>query len=131
MLKQLVDQAKAGEIAIVTSTLAIAEVTSCGLDDEAEQKRLIREFFENDYIHVRAVDRRIAESAASISRIHRLKPPDAIHVATAIRWGVYSLQTYDGEGGKPRKLLSYNGLIGNPSLRIEVPKIYSRPGDLF
>jgi hypothetical protein len=31
------------------------------------------------------------------------------------------LQTYDGENGDPKKLLAFDGLIGVPALKIELP----------
>jgi len=124
----VVEQAKSGEIVIVASTLIIAEVVK--LDhlseqgvDIAEQAERIRLFFENDYIKFRAVDRRIAEEAAAISRQHRIKPPDAIHLATALQCGCTSFQTYDGEDGGNRRLLGFDGVIGSPPLKIEVPRV--------
>jgi predicted nucleic acid-binding protein len=71
---------------IVTSAFTMAEVvklTNLNLLDEDAERR-VTEFFENPYISVRNVDRFVAEAARPIVRKHGIKPPDAIHVATAI-----------------------------------------------
>lgn len=129
-LRAIVKAAEGGGLVLIASTLVIAEVTkindpSISATDQAE---LIRKFFENDYIRVRAVDRRTAEEAADISRQTGLKPADAIHVATAIRWKCECLQTYDGEKGGSNKLLAFDGRIGSPPLKIELPVL---PPKLF
>ena len=114
-----------GEIVFVASTLVIAEVTKIKdpSTTAAEQSKLIREFFENPYIQVRSVDRLIAEHAREISRQYGLQPSDAIHIATALRYKCSCLQTYDGEQGNPKKMLAFDGKIGTPGLKIELPKL--------
>lgn len=79
--------------------------------------------FKNPYIVVKSVDRFTvtAERAAEITRQHGIKPPDAIHVATAIRWQCECLQTIDGLEGGRKKLLTFDGKVEVPSLKIEVP----------
>lgn len=129
-LRRLVQAAKDGEIVFVASAMVIAEVVKIDKDSPAtfaDQAKKIREFFENDYIKVREVDRRTAEDAQAISRKFGLKPPDAIHVATALRWKCRSLQTYDGEKGEAKKLLAFDGLIGVPALKIELPSYVAKP----
>lgn len=125
MLWAIAKAAEAGDLVLVASSLVIAEVIK--IDDPSrsaqDQAALIRRFFENDYIKIRAVDRRTAEDAAEISRTTGLKPPDAIHVATAIRWKCECLQTYDGEQGGHNKLLAFDGRIGTPPLKIELPAL--------
>lgn len=125
ILRQILQLAKDKEIVFVMSPLIIAEVVKLEDNsiDAATQAKTIREFFENDYFAPRALDRRTAEESAEITRRFGLKPPDAIHVATAIRAKCYSLQTYDGEQGEARRLLRFDGLIGTPALRIELPTL--------
>jgi predicted nucleic acid-binding protein len=125
LLRQILNLAIDGEILFVASALVIAEVVKINDPsiNSAQQSKLIADFFQNPYIRVRSVDRLIAEEAREISRVHGVKPADAVHIATAIRYKCYSLQTYDGESGKRKKLISYDGQIGIPALKIEVPKM--------
>jgi predicted nucleic acid-binding protein len=100
---------------IVTSAFTMAEVvklTNLNLLDEDAERR-VTEFFENPYISVRNVDRFVAETARPIVRKHGIKPPDAIHVATAILSKADVLHTFD------QTLLRLNGKIDG--LRIEEP----------
>ncbi len=128
VLDSIIEQAKSGDVVLVASALVLAEVSK--LNDpnatrEEEAKRILR-FFENDFIKVRNVTRSIAEHAADVTRLHSIKPSDAIHVATALAAKCISLQTYDGVQGGRGKLIALDGKIGNPSLRIEVPRIVSK-----
>ena len=75
----------------------------------------IRDFFENDFVTIRNVDRLIAERAGEFVREHNLKPPDAIHAATALSFKCDCLHTYD------KKLLRLDGKIGWPTLSIKAP----------
>ncbi len=123
VLREVLRDAESGTIVLVASALVIAEVVKLENSSEpaAKQADLIRDFFENDYIHVRALDRAIAEEAVKISRTHGIKPPDAIHIATALRWECSCLQTYDGEDGDSKKLLAFDRKIGWPALPIALP----------
>ena len=123
-LKTIIRDAQAGSLVLVVSTLVIAEVVKLNVSTESEQKqaKLIQDFFENDYIELRTIDRLTAELAAKISREYGLKPPDAIHTATAIRHECKCLQTYDGEQGCHSKLLAFDGKIGWPTLAIKLPE---------
>lgn len=118
-LRAITDAAERGEVRIVTSALTLVEVSKLNnleLLPEWTEQRVI-EFFENEYISVRTVDRFVAAMARPIIRGHNLKPPDAIHVATAIMARVNVMHTYDGE-----KLLPLTGRIHQPPLRIEEPQ---------
>jgi predicted nucleic acid-binding protein len=90
--------------------------------DLLEDAKKIRSFFNNDYISVYQVDRGIAEKAAEISREYNLTPPDAIHIATAIKRPCLHLQTYDGEQNRRGKLLRFHNKIGYPLLQIIKPQ---------
>jgi predicted nucleic acid-binding protein len=122
-IQELENQAKSGKLIIFTSTLAIAEVVKLkehGELTEAE-RHLISGYFRNKFVRVVPVDRVIAKSAADIVRVHSLKPPDAIHVATAIRTVCCVLFTYDGDGGDSTKMLGKNEMIGLPAIPIKRP----------
>ena len=117
------DRASKGEIIIVTSALTITEVNK--LPDSKtipeEQSRKILDFFENEYIAIRPVDRATAEDAHGLTRTHGLTNADAIHVATAIRNKVSVFYTYDASKGRRKGLLKHNLKVGVPPLRIEKP----------
>jgi predicted nucleic acid-binding protein len=115
-------EAKAGELEIFVSVLVIAEVVNSrthGKMTDADT-RAIAKYFRNKYIKIVPVDRPVATAAADIVRNHDLKPPDAIHVATAIRTKCEVFYTYDGGGGA-RGLLDCDGNIGIPALPIKRP----------
>ena len=94
--KALIDLAKANGLKIVTSAITIIEVNGPKPRTE-EQSRKILDFFQNSYINVYAVDRRIAECAHVLVQKHSLTNLDAIHVATASLSKSNVLYTYDGK----------------------------------
>ena len=110
--------AKAGKLYIFASSLAIAEVVKLreygDLSDEQSHK--ISVYFHHKFIRIIPVDRVIARTAAEVAReLSSIKPPDAIHNATAIRCRCSVMYTYDDS------LLKKNGLAGSPSLAIKRP----------
>lgn len=109
--------AERGELVIVTSSLAIAEVVKLRHHDpiprQAAEK--VRMFFRQPYIIVRELDRFLAESAQSMVWDFGIDPKDAVHVATAVAVGVEQLDTFD------EKLIGKSGQIGNPPLVIGRP----------
>jgi predicted nucleic acid-binding protein len=120
-LKAILDFAAADGVVIVTSALTIAEVVKidCGNAQSAQMTKdatTIRQFFENDYLAIKNVDRGVAERASEIVREHGIKPPDAIHVATALVSRCDHLETYD------ERLIRLDGKVGWPTLRISVPR---------
>jgi predicted nucleic acid-binding protein len=118
ILEAIVQSAERGEARIVTSALTLAEVSklnNLGLLPEWKEKLIVK-FFENEYIAVRNVDRVTSEHARPIIRNHALKPPDALHVATALLARVDVLHTYD-----TTHLLPLDKKVGQPPLRIEEP----------
>ena len=124
-LEYITDEAAAGRIQIIKSTMAIAEV--CYLnrhaDDEQTEKdaELVARFFDNEYITVVQLSRTIAEEAARINRQHGAKPADAIHLATALAADAQIVHTYDN-----KRLLKLDGKVGNPPLTITTPDSVSQ-----
>jgi len=92
------------------------------LELPAEQAEEVQSFFEHEWIAVVTVDRPIAERARELVWNHRVKPKDAIHVATALDSGVEQFDTYDGP------LTDLTGKIGKPALIIGKPNL---PESLF
>lgn len=116
--RKLLDEVERGKIRLFTSTFTFAEVTK-GSDQDLDLR--IEQFFENDYIIPVAVDRLVAEDARRlIWRIRdevdkKLKPADAIHLASARRADVDVLVTFDS------RLLGLNGKLEDLP-RMEEPK---------
>jgi predicted nucleic acid-binding protein len=112
-LELLGNRIESGELILVASTLCITEVGrgKSGRSLTAKQLKTIQGFFENSYIDMYPVSRRIAEHAAEIARRHQQKPSDAIHLATAVLSDepIHQFHTYD------RKLLNLNGKL-TPSM---------------
>jgi predicted nucleic acid-binding protein len=86
---------------------------------EAEEKieEMIRQFFENEYISIRNVDRFVAERARPLVRKCGVKPADAVQLATAILVDAHVMETYDS------KLLKLSGLDEITGLRVQEPHL--------
>jgi predicted nucleic acid-binding protein len=96
--REIVHQAARGESRIVTSALTFIEVVHLGnrLEITAEAEEKLTGFFEQEYLSVINVDRRVGELARRLLwRYEDLKYKDAIHVATAVHRQVPLLETYD------------------------------------
>lgn len=103
----IIASAERGEIEIIVATMATVEVAYLeGLSDEDSEAK-IRELFGRDYITPVAIDMRVAAISRGLIRKYRtgprLKPPDAIHLATAMQWRIPVLETTDPD------LLRLNG----------------------
>ncbi len=94
---EIIEHQRQGVREIVTSVLAEAEVAHLGADiSHSDAEAMIKEFFGRLYIVRVPVDRFIAEEARRLVRSHSgLKALDAVHIATALRWKVPLLETFD------------------------------------
>ncbi len=130
MCREVIEAAKKGNIEILMSALCLAEVCKNPALVQSQTTDKIAAFFERDFIFVINVDTAIGEKARELMMggFAKLKPPDAIHLATALLSpGVEELHTFDG------KLLDMNGLLKNPSgepLKICKPG-HGAPAPLF
>jgi len=95
--QHILEDAENGSVEIVTSTLTIAEVIKPKGSTilTLQQEEFISSFFLHEYILTYDVTRAIAESARKLSREHKLRPPDAIHLATALAAEVDIFQTWN------------------------------------
>jgi predicted nucleic acid-binding protein len=90
-----------------------------GVDDAEAEKKII-EFFGRSYVVRAAVDLNVAEKARYLVRTYKIKPPDAVHVATALVHNVPIMETFDGN------LVEISGKEGSPLLVIRTP-LYEGP----
>ena len=105
IVSPLVDAARAAEFTIVTSTLSLAEVAYVrrelreGLDPKVEDG-IDNMFRDESLLTLVEYDQEIGADARrlirrTVSEDKRLKPADAIHLATAIAVGASVLYTFD------------------------------------
>ena len=98
------NSARSGTYEIWTSTMSYVEVFRIKAEEgkpkpyNASVLDKIEEMFEQDFVKLVPVDVEVAKLARRLLREHdKLKKrPDAIHLASAIRWSVEELHTYDG-----------------------------------
>ena len=82
-----------------------------------EDAEKIRRYFLRSYISIRTFDRPTATIARQLIWDHGLQTRDAMHLATAIRWKLPLLETFDvGD------LVSLSGKVGNPAIEIRLPR---------
>ena len=114
----IIRQAEAGILEIAVSEMAKAETAYLeGLSD-AQSELLIREFFSREYIIPISIDDPVSAIARDLVRKYRslkLRPPDAIHLATAILWRIPVLETTDSD------FLQLDQLEGNPLVTVRKP----------
>ncbi len=60
-----------------------------------DKARILNNFFRRSFLRVLNVDRAIAERAQRLVWESNIKPKDAIHVATALRYKCQMLETFD------------------------------------
>jgi predicted nucleic acid-binding protein len=102
---------EAGTTRPLTSAFTLAEVVRHGqrrLNGQA--LAMIDGFFNQPWIRVVALDRNVSTEARRISWEYGLKPPDAVHIATAVFYGAKALFTYDDQ------ILELDGAVPNLSI---------------
>lgn len=115
-----------GKSLLYTSTASMVEVIRAEENDKIaipyEIKDKLRELFEEPYIIPIPLDAARASEARELRWGHPwLRTLDAIQVACAIYAKVDVMHTYDGLT-KPNGILTLNGLVGSPPLKIVVPQ---------
>jgi predicted nucleic acid-binding protein len=118
--------ASKGDVHIYTSTATFVECVWVKTITDPTGKlnklspnheEVIKKYFMRTYIRPIICDRPIAESArALLWQYPRLKPKDAIHVASALSQQVEVMHSYDNDD-----LVVLNGKIGSPPLKICYP----------
>jgi predicted nucleic acid-binding protein len=117
-----------GESLILTSVLTRIEVLESTLSND--QKEMFQRALRRPSIQSASCDMRVADKAHQIRDFYQLQgkklhTPDAIHLATAIIYGVDVLYTFDGAGkntGRKVKLVPLSGNVAGHNLRVEIPQ---------
>jgi predicted nucleic acid-binding protein len=96
MCRETLKRAEAGEYEIATSAFTLAEVCKRPLDP-ASPARNLAAFFEQPYILLIPVDMQVGRHAQQlqVAGLAGIKPPDAIHIASATVWNIPVFQTFD------------------------------------
>ena len=113
--EHILTRAENGDFLIYISALTLVEVHKKRRHErltEQEDEEILA-FFENKFIVVVEVDRKIGEQANGFCREYGLSPADAIHLACALRAGCDALLAWDD------KLVAVN----HPCIRCEQPQI--------
>lgn len=105
MCRQVLRQAESGTLEIVTSAFTLAEV--CKKGDVRSGAENLPAFFDQDYILLVSVDDQIGRRAQALQQagLSGLKPPDAVHLASALIANVSAFHTFD------QKLLNLDGKL--------------------
>ncbi len=84
-----------------------------------DKARLLNGFFRRSFLRVVNVDRAIAEDAQRLVWNHDVRPKDALHVATAVRYSCDRFETFDAS------LIAKSGEVDG--LLIQEPKRATQP----
>ena len=133
------DEVMRGNAIILTSTIAIVEVLRMEVEPSqaappipSEVRKKIEDLFREPYITLVHFEPARAEEARDLRwQFPWLRTPDAIHIASAIFAKVDVIHTFDGSGGTPHRMIELNGRVGNPPLRIEVPRYQGQVKHIF
>ena len=127
-LELFLQEAMDGKAQLFISTVTMVEVVrteSVGLPSAvvpAEIRQRITDIFEEPYVTLIPLDpARAAEARALRWQYPWLRTMDAIELASAVFARVDMMHTYDGSGNR-RGLISLDGLVGTPPLRIQIPR---------
>jgi predicted nucleic acid-binding protein len=92
--RSVIDRAEKGAVEIAVSGLCLVEVNKPSATTPRDQ---LVAYFENDYILLVPVDKVIGERARALmfAALPGLKPPDAVHLATALISNADEMHTFD------------------------------------
>jgi predicted nucleic acid-binding protein len=119
-VKAVLKAAEAGQILLVTSSVSFVEVVKFDRKQAVVELpdtdcKKIEDFFRRSYIDVRLFDPLTAELARRYIWDYGLATRDAMHLATASRWHLTQLDTFDDH------LLDLNGKF--PDINISHPNL--------
>lgn len=97
--RAVIRAAEKGSVMIVTSAVTITEVIKLKRKQQLPQEKweMVDGFFRHNYISVRSYDFAVAVHARQLIWEANLSQNDAAHVATALRWDLKRMDTFDGQ----------------------------------
>jgi len=113
MCESVMEQAKSGNLEIVVSAFTLAEVCK-SREAKDENPSKLPNFLDHDFMIVVPVDKDVGLKAQSlqISGLVSLKPPDAIHLASAQKANCEEFHTFDkGLIGLDGNIAARNGNV--------------------
>ena len=122
--ERILEQARQSETDIYVSPVVQVEVVRPRRSPSTiprEMRTRVQEFFENDYIKWRMIDRNIANESQRLCWDYNLHPRDAIHLAVALDVRCNLLETFDAD------LLKWEARIPPGSLSIQRPRWTGQP----
>lgn len=98
MCRETLKSAESGEIEIVTSAFTLAEVCKRAPDPAAPAINLPA-FFDQPYILLVPIDKAVGLRAQNmqLAGLFGIRPPDAVHLASALVHSIPVLHTFDGK----------------------------------
>lgn len=130
-IRPVYEAAERGEVALLVSAVSLAEV--CKIEhfkaegiSAKQAMEMLSDFFDNDFIDLRPVDKPEAELAAELIRQRNLDTCDAVIAATAILHGAEMLLSRDGlkkRKAKKKSLVKSDGFLFDPKEPLKFLKI--------
>jgi predicted nucleic acid-binding protein len=122
-LEEIAKEVTDNKANLCTSVMLDTEILAGKLTPEQATK--LQDIFKRKNVVKINMDSRISQKSSEIrnyynSRGIKISSPDAIHLATALIYGVDEFHTLDGDG-KQNKLLRLNGNVAGQPLHIRVP----------
>lgn len=113
----LLREAETGTLTIVTSSVTIIEVIKLRNKPQLDPAHwpTLRAFFRQPYISIRTLDFRVSEAARELIWNENLSQQDSVHMATALRWGLSRMDTFDAG------LIALSEKYGTPPLVVGQP----------
>lgn len=115
--KPIVDAARRGEVQLWVSLFCEVEVAYLDGMDDAESERIITDFLAEDYVLPLFIDPFVSETARKLIRCFRIPGKDAIHVASALRYGAPVFETFDKPLMGKLKAPDPDNLLGKLAIR--------------
>ena len=107
--QRILDKARQGALELVISPITMAETVrpkGSSAPIPKKHQQTVLDFFDNDFMHLRVIDRLVARRSLDLCWNLGLHPRDALHVAAALEERCNILETMDS------KITRQNGLEG-------------------